>query len=118
MARLPEDWLKQIQVVYPRRRGGQGWGYVKKRIPELVRQGEEFDDLLAGAKSYGDYCCATNEQYVRMARTFFGPDEWWMEDYSIEVSKPRGMPKELTDEQRAADLRKFEADMKRLRVVK
>ena len=113
---LPDDWLKQIQAVYPRRRGGQGWGYVKRRVPELIKEGNDFEDILAGAKSYGDYCKATGEEYVRMARTFFGPDEWWAEDYTVQTFTPRRPPAEVTAEDRAADQRKFEEQMAKLGV--
>lgn len=94
---LPSDWLKQIQKAYPRRTGGQGWGYVKRRIPELIKKGETFEDLLAGAQQYGDLCRATNEKFVRMARTFYGPDEWWLEDYEL----PSDGSVELTVDQEA-----------------
>lgn len=96
---LPSDWLEQIKSVYPRRSGGQGWGYVKRRIPDLVEQGHTFAELFEGAKEYGEYCRATNNKYVRMARTFFGPDEWWLEDYDI----PRDGSAELTLDQEAEE---------------
>lgn len=116
---LPDDWLKQLQAAYPRRAGGQGWGYVKRRVPELIKEGNEFEDILAGAKSYGEYCVATNEEYVRMARTFFGPDEWWAEDYAIVTFKPRGMPEEVTAEQLKRDREKAEREMANyIKVVK
>ncbi len=97
---LPSDWLKQIRAVYPRRNNGQGWGNVKKLVPELIKKGESFEDLLDGAKRYGEFCAATNEKYVRMAQTFFGPGEWWLEDYDI----PRDGSVELTMDQQAEDL--------------
>jgi hypothetical protein len=82
---LPEDWLKQLQSEYPRRSGGQGWGHVRKRVPELVRDGHDFDAMLEGCKSYGRLMKANNKwgtEWVMQARTFFGPGEWWLEDYS------------------------------------
>jgi len=116
---LPEDWLKQIQAVYPRRKGGQGWGYVKRRVPELIKEGNDFEDLLAGAKSYGDYCKATGEEYVRMARTFFGPDEWWAEDYAVETFTPRRMPEPVSEDQLKRDREKAERELNAyMKVVK
>jgi len=115
---LPKDWFEQIRKVYPRRTGGQGWGYVKRRIPELVKQGYPFAELLDGAKRYGDFCRATNEKYVRMARTFYGPDEWWLEDYELpESQQPRKQwePATVSDEQRRRDQEAFEAQIKRFR---
>ena len=103
---LPEDWLKQLQSVYPKRPGGQGWGYVKRRIPELIKDGHSFDDILSGAKNYGDYCRLTNEQYVRMARTFFGPDEWWLEEYDLPQAREYWKPEVLSDEQKKLEAEK------------
>ena len=94
---LPPDWLKQIRDVYPKRTGGQGWGNVKRLVPALIERGESFEDLLDGAERYGEYCRTTNEKYVRMAQTFFGPGEWWLEDYDI----PRDGSVELTLDQEA-----------------
>ena len=111
-ANLPTDWLKQIQSVYPYRKNGQGWGYVKKRIPELIGEGHTFDDILSSAKSYGNMCRATNEQYVRMARTFFGQEEWWLETYDLPTRKPR-VVEEVTEQQREAAILQFKATVRK-----
>jgi len=116
---LPNDWLKQLKLVYPKRGAGQGWGKVKKLVHILIEDGESWEDILAGAKRYGDYCRATNEQYVRMAQTFYGPDEWWQEDYELPGSNSKGMPKEITDQERAEDKRKADKELANyLKVVK
>ena len=94
---LPTDWLEQIKKVYPRRRNGQGWGEVKRLVPALIKNGEAWTNILSAAQQYGDYCRATNEQYVRMAQTFFGPGEWWLEDYDL----PRDGSVKLTLDQEA-----------------
>ena len=83
---LPTDWLEQIRAHYPKRVGGQGWGHVKRRVPELIQLGEDFEDLLEGVKRYSALMKATKTErtaYVMQARTFFGPGEWWMEDYEL-----------------------------------
>ena len=83
---LPSDWLKQIKASYPKRCGGHGWGHVRKRIPELVKSGESFEDILAGVKRYAalmDATRTTGSMFVMQARTFFGPGEWWLEDYDL-----------------------------------
>ena len=109
---LPDDYMDHLKAVYPHRRNGQGWGYVKKRVPELIKEGNTWDDILAGAKSYGDFCRATKEEYVRMARTFYGPDEWWQEDYALPERK-YNKPQEPSTSEKNADIIKFNADMKR-----
>ena len=112
---LPDDWLGQIREVYPRRPGGQGWGTVKRLVPALVKQGNDFEDILKGAKEYGDLCRMEKTEggpFVRMAQTFFGPGEWWMEDYSVPEHKPRAV-QEVTEEMKSADILAFERDMKK-----
>ena len=118
---LPNDWLQQIRDAYPKRIGGQGWGHVKKRIPALIKAGESFDDMLAGCKAYSKLLQATDKhgtEFVMQARTFFGPGEWWLEDYLLPSDEyiPR-KPEVVTDEMRDEDKRKWADEMRRFRVV-
>ena len=87
MSELPTDWMRQIQTAYPKRTGGQGWGHVRKKVPELIlKEGFTFDELLDGVKRYAALCKALGDErspYVMQARTFFGPGEWWLEDYDL-----------------------------------
>ncbi len=83
---LPKDWEQQIRAAYPKRTGGQGWGHVRKRIPQLVKQGEAFENILAGTKRYAALQKAIGNEgtpYVMQARTFYGPGEWWCEEYEL-----------------------------------
>ena len=85
---LPKDWLQQIREAYPKRTGGQGWGHVKKRLPNLVQGGESFDDMIAGCESYSRMLKDTGKygtEFVMQARTFFGPGEWWLEAYDLQA---------------------------------
>ena len=98
--KLPDGWLKVIRAAYPKRTGGQGWGHLKTRIPTLVADGECFADLLDGAKKYAALMNATGQTgtlYVMQARTFYGPGEWWLEDYDL----PRDGSVELSLDQQA-----------------
>ena len=97
---LPGDWLDQIRKAYPKRVGGQGWGLVRTKVLRLVAQGESFDEILAGAQAYGDLMRATGDAgtcYVKQAATFFGPGEWWREEYDL----PTDGTVELTIDQQA-----------------
>ncbi len=83
---LPSDWLDQIRRAYPKRVGGQGWGHLRKRVPALIQQGESFESLLDGVRRYAALMKATGQEktpYVKQACTFFGPGEWWLEDYDL-----------------------------------
>jgi len=118
---LPANWLQQIRDAYPKRIGGQGWAHVKKRVPNLVQAGESFDDMLDGCKAYSKMLKAIDKygtEFVMQARTFFGPGEWWLEDYLLPSDEytPR-KPEEVTNEMRDDDKRKWNEDMRRLKVV-
>lgn len=86
MSELPTDWMRQLQAAYPKRAGGQGWGHVRKKVPELINDGHSFEELLDSVKRYCALCKALGDErgpFVMQARTFFGPGEWWLEDYDL-----------------------------------
>lgn len=74
---LPSDWRKQLQAVYPKRRG-QGWADAGRKIEKHLKDGASFEEMVRGADNYRRHCAQTGE-FVRMAKTFFGPDMWWEE---------------------------------------
>ena len=97
--KLPPDWRKQLQAVYPKR-NGQGWIKAGEKIEEHLANGESFEEMLRGADNYRK-CCAkegTEPQYIRMAQTFFGPNMWWLEFMELEDAE-----NELTLDDEAAE---------------
>ena len=103
--KLPADWLTQIKLTYPRRSGGHGWGYVKRRVPQLIESGECWFDIISGIERYREWCDATNKtgtELVKQCRTFLGPDEWWHEDY--ELPNDGSVPLTLDQQARNHDL--------------
>ena len=105
---LPKDWLDQIKSAYPKRSGGQGWGLLKKKIPSLIRQGSTFEELIEGAKRYKAFCVADGSEgscYVKQAITFYGPGEWWMEDWDLPEAKDERDPYIVSLEKYRADNR-------------
>ena len=74
---LPPDWRKQLQAVYPKRKG-QGWIKAGKQLEKHLENGESWDAILRGSDNYRRHCAASGE-FVRMAQTFFGPNMWWLE---------------------------------------
>jgi hypothetical protein len=87
-----QNLLNAIKTVYPVRSGGHGWGALPRLLAVALRKGYSEQDLLDGAKKYRRYCDATGisgTAFVRMARTFYGQDEWFAEDYEIQgLAKP------------------------------
>jgi len=74
---LPPDWKQQLLKVYPKRQG-QGWVDAKRWIEKHLDNGEDWDEMLFGANAYRLHIVKTGE-FVKMARTFFGPQMFWLE---------------------------------------
>lgn len=110
MKDVPEDWLQILRQEYPRRYGGNGWQALKKIVPARLSEGYTWEQLLEGTKGYKKYCIKTGligTVYVKQARTFFGPDCWFDEDYSEPAQEVRyRRPEEQTEEQRKIDAEK------------
>jgi hypothetical protein len=119
---LPTDWFEQLKSEYPKRYGGQGWAAVRRLIPARLSEGASWDELLNGTKAYAKFCVHTGKtgtELVKQARTFYGRDCWFSEDYEVpETNFTPRKPEVITDEQRQEDIRKFHEDLKRLKVVK
>jgi len=106
---LSQNLLADIKRIYPPRSGGQGWGALIRLLQLAVSKGYTEQELIDGAKSYRRYCDLsgiTGTSFVRMAKTFYGPDEWFAEDY--EISLPASANPQLTLEA------KYDADARRL----
>ena len=86
---LPENWVAIMKAEYPRR-PGQGWPTAQKLVLRLIEEGAAtWEQLLISMKSYRLHCDReriTGTTFVRMAKTQFGPDEWWAEFYEIAQS--------------------------------
>ena len=119
---LPDDWLQQLKDAYPKRYGGQGWAALRRLVPARIAEGFTWDEILDGTKAYKKFCehtGKTGSELVKQAKTFFGRDAWFSEDYDIpEIAVKYRKPEELTPEQRQADIKKWEDDMRKLKVVK
>ena len=85
-----------------------------------------FDDILEGTKAYAkwcDYTGKTGTELVKQARTFYGRDQWWDEDYSIpDTYKPRRV-EVITPAQREIEKKQGDAHIEwlkrqQLKVVK
>lgn len=99
--------FKQLRDAYPKRSGGQGWVAAERLVTGHISNGVPFDDILEGTKAYAKWCNysgKTGTELVKQARTFYGRDCWWGEDYDIpEMSyKPR-QREVITEDQRKRD---------------
>jgi hypothetical protein len=64
----------------------------KKKWDERVAEGVEPRDLIAAVDRYAAWCKAKKKasDVILMASTFFGPNERWKDDYSVEDENGRG----------------------------
>lgn len=82
---LPPDYVEQLRAEYPRRYGDQGWIAVRTLIPRAITAGSTWNEILEGTKAYKRYCDQTGKtgtELVKQAKTFYGPNQLWTEDYS------------------------------------
>lgn len=88
---LPSEYWEILKAEYPRRYGDQGWIAVRTLIPRALTAGATWDEILEGTRAYKRYCDETGKtgtELVKQAKTFFGPNQLWTEDYSA-PAKPK-----------------------------
>jgi len=115
---MPDDWLEILKNLYPKRSGGQGWGALERLLMRHLANGITWEQIVEGTKSYAAWCKYSGHsrtEFVKQARTFFGRDMWFLEDYEIptEAYQYRRV-EELTEDERRKDAAKWAADMRRL----
>ena len=63
---------------YPRRSGKQA---AFRKWKATLKEGATEDQLFKSVVAYAEECRKEDkeQQYIKMAKTFFGQDEWWRE---------------------------------------
>lgn len=99
-ARAAEAWTADFALAwaaYPKRpnnsRGKASKAYMARR-----REGVSAEAIHAGVVAYAAYVQAIGQppHFVKLASTFFGPDEHWLTDYAVPDSDPlAGAPPEV-----------------------
>lgn len=84
----PDDF-EAVWAVYPKRPGMNKKNTYKQWCLRL-KQGCTVSQMLNGAKSYAEYCQATDTagQYIKQPESFFGPSEHFDSDWTYEAPKP------------------------------
>lgn len=71
---------------YPKRAGGYSRLKARKAWDARMKARVKPQDIIDGVKRYAAFIRATGKEgteFVKMAQTFFGPDEHWQGDYEI-----------------------------------
>jgi hypothetical protein len=71
---------------YPPRAGGNSRRDAAAAFAARLRAGVAAEELIAGVQRYRAYCDATERtgtEFVKQAKTFFGPGDHWREPYTL-----------------------------------
>ncbi|MDP5211142.1 hypothetical protein [Microbulbifer sp. 2205BS26-8] len=80
-----EQEFAQLWKIYPKRAGGNPKVGALKTYRTLRKQ-FPFEPIRAGLVRYASYCAATGDtgtRYVKQAKTFFGPDLHWQDEFPL-----------------------------------
>jgi hypothetical protein len=80
------DWITKIREVYPKA-ARQDWITAEKLIRNLVNQGEQWSEILAGVRRYRTLCDATNRQAQNPGMFFQAVDRPWTQEWPLPPSK-------------------------------
>ncbi len=86
---VPAEFEK-FKKAYPERSGAQPWTRALKAIRARLKEGDQWDAILAGARRYAVYCDSidrTGTEYVMQAATFCGPDKHYLEPWQPPATK-------------------------------
>ncbi len=86
--------FEAASAAYPSRAGGDSAKAAWRCWQARVRQGASEDKMVQGVVRYARFCDATGKtgsEFVMQRTRFFGPDEYWREDWPV-PSKNGGAP--------------------------
>ena len=83
-----------LKKAYPARSGTQPWTRAAKAANARIKEGSTFDDMVAGAVRYCEYCNLTdktNTEFVMQAATFLGPEKHYLERWDVPRERSSNM---------------------------
>lgn len=89
MIKYTEDF-ERLWVIYPKRRPSNPKIKAFKAFTARLKQGYSYDDIKSGLERYIACKEAENQigtPYILQGATFFGPDEWFLEEWEAPVSE-------------------------------
>ena len=81
----PSFDFERIKNAYPKRAGSQPWKRAISAANARIKDGADFEDMVAGAERYAAYCQATDKtstELVMQAVTFLGPEEHFRNEWT------------------------------------
>ena len=83
------DEFEQVWAIYPRRAGGNSKSDAFKAWHARIRDGTAAEEIYSGVVRYAAFVTAEgslNTQYVKQAKTFFGPGMHFSEPWAIQLA--------------------------------
>ena len=93
---MRHDYPKEFEAlwgIYPKRAGSNPKIKAYKAYLRRIKEGYKYLDILQGLQRYAAYCQLTGllrSEYILMAATFLGPDEYFLEEWELPVEKTVG----------------------------
>jgi hypothetical protein len=88
----PQMW-EAFRAIYPERQGTQGWSKAKVKAARLIASGEQWADIMSGARRYRDQQEAAGKigsEFIKRAEYFLAADaRLWTEDYPVSQTNQR-----------------------------
>ena len=87
---VTNNLFEQAWALYPKRAGGNSKSAALKAWDARVREGVAPDDMLEGLKRYAAFVSQTGKtgtEFVKQARTFFGPDRHFEDAWLTPAAK-------------------------------
>lgn len=84
-----EKWFQEFCRVYPKRAGGDGRSKAAEKFDELLRQGVDPEDIVAGAKRYAAVAAAEDQigtRFVCQKSTWLNQRKWEDDYGAVEAS--------------------------------
>jgi len=79
-------------LLHPKRAGGNSKAAAFRQVQARLKQDTPFSLIESGTMAYKAYCEATDKigtEYIMMAATFFGRDEWFAEPWDLPIEKKK-----------------------------
>lgn len=94
------DEFEQVWAIYPKRAGGNSKSDAFKAWHARIRDGTSAEEIFTGVVRYAAFVTAEgnlNTQYVKQAKTFFGPGLHFSEPWSIQQAPGARDPNQISE---------------------
>ncbi|WP_208324745.1 hypothetical protein [Raoultella planticola] len=95
----PEEF-EQVWAIYPRRAGGNSKSDAFKAWHARIRDGTSAEEMFSGVERYAAFVTAEgslNTQFVKQAKTFFGPGLHFSEPWAIQQAPGARDPNQISE---------------------